>query len=77
MALFKIFRGTAASFLNSSSDVYKNAVDGYCYFVNDTGKFYIDIGTGSPEIYRKALNAECADRFYDDKTITFTGDMTG
>ena len=77
MALFKIFKGSQDGFTNPQSDVYKNAVNGYCYFVEDTGKFYIDTGTGNPQVYRKVLNAEKAEGFIGNRHIVFSGDMTG
>ena len=75
MALLKIFKGSISDFENKIET--KNAVNGYCYFVEDTGKFYIDTGTGNPDVYRKVLNAECADYFYNIKTITLGGDVAG
>lgn len=43
MALFKIEKGLAANLKNNRPD----AVEGYCYFTTDDGKFYIDIATGT------------------------------
>lgn len=37
MALFKILRGKSKSALDA-----KTKTDGYCYFVTDDKKFYID-----------------------------------
>ena len=42
MALFKIEKGLAANLTKNRP----NAVEGYCYFTSDDGKFYIDIATG-------------------------------
>lgn len=43
MALFKIEKGLAANLKSNRP----NAVEGYCYFTTDDGKFYIDIATGT------------------------------
>ena len=43
MALFKIEKGLAANLTKNRP----NAVEGYCYFTSDDGKFYIDIATGT------------------------------
>jgi hypothetical protein len=43
MALFKIEKGLAANLKTNRPD----AVEGYCYFTTDDGKFYIDIATGT------------------------------
>ena len=43
MALFKIEKGLAANLKTNRP----NAVEGYCYFTTDDGKFYIDIATGT------------------------------
>ena len=58
MALFKIEKGLATNLLANRP----NAVEGYCYFTTDDGKFYIDTKTGSltgsnPTGTRVALNA--------------------
>ena len=58
MALFKIEKGLATNLLSNRP----NAVEGYCYFTTDDGKFYIDTKTGSltdsnPTGTRVALNA--------------------
>ena len=59
MALFKIEKGLATNLLVNRP----NAVEGYCYFTTDDGKFYIDTKTGSltgsnPTGTRVALNAD-------------------
>lgn len=59
MALFKIEKGLATNLLANRP----NAVEGYCYFTTDDGKFYIDTKTGSltgsnPTGTRVALNAD-------------------
>ena len=59
MALFKIEKGLATNLLSNRP----NAVEGYCYFTTDDGKFYIDTKTGSltgsnPTGTRVALNAD-------------------
>ena len=59
MALFKIEKGLATNLLTNRP----NAVEGYCYFTTDDGKFYIDTKTGSltgsnPTGTRVALNAD-------------------
>ena len=54
MALFKIEKG-----LKDNLSVNRpNAVEGYCYFTTDDGKFYIDIADGTAEVgtNRKCLN---------------------
>ena len=43
MALFKIEKGLAANL----SINRPTAVEGYCYFTSDDGKFYIDIANGT------------------------------
>ena len=43
MALFKIEKGLAANLTANRP----NAVEGYCYFTSDDGKFYIDIANGT------------------------------
>ena len=43
MALFKIEKGLAANLGVNRP----NAVEGYCYFTSDDGKFYIDIANGT------------------------------
>ena len=58
MALFKIEKGLATNLLANRP----NAVEGYCYFTTDDGKFYIDTKSGSltgsnPTGTRVALNA--------------------
>lgn len=58
MALFKIEKGLATNLLANRPD----AVEGYCYFTTDDGKFYIDTQSGSltgsnPIGTRVALNA--------------------
>jgi hypothetical protein len=68
LALFKIFKGDSAGFAAKTT-----STEGYAYFVEDTGKFYIDVGTGAATTWRKVLNADAADRFYTDKVIKFTG----
>ena len=64
MALFKIEKGLATNLLANRP----NAVEGYCYFTTDDGKFYIDTKTGSltgsnPTGTRVALNANYASKF--------------
>ena len=59
MALFKIEKGLATNLLSNRP----SAVEGYCYFTTDDGKFYIDTKTGSltgsnPTGTRVALNAD-------------------
>lgn len=77
MALFKIFKGSSAELGNTAATI--NAHEGYLYFTEDEGKFYIDITNGAPAILgvdRIPLNAYKADRsdnFYAD-SIT-TGDL--
>ena len=63
MALFKIEKGLATNLLTNRP----NAVEGYCYFTTDDGKFYIDTKTGSltgsnPTGTRVALNANYASK---------------
>ena len=63
MALFKIEKGLATNLLANRP----NAVEGYCYFTTDDGKFYIDTKTGSltdsnPTGTRVALNANYASK---------------
>lgn len=63
MALFKIEKGLATNLLANRP----NAVEGYCYFTTDDGKFYIDTKTGSltgsnPTGTRIALNANYASK---------------
>ena len=63
MALFKIEKGLATNLLSNRP----NAVEGYCYFTTDDGKFYIDTKTGSltgsnPTGTRVALNANYASK---------------
>lgn len=58
MALFKIEKGLATNLLANRP----NAVEGYCYFTTDDGKFYIDTKSGTltgsnPTGTRVALNA--------------------
>ena len=43
MALFKIEKGLAANLKTNRPQ----AVEGYCYFTSDDGKFYIDIASGT------------------------------
>ena len=52
MALFKIFKG-------KKINLPKTYNEGYCYFTEDDGKFYID--TTSEASGRKCLNANEAD----------------
>ena len=58
MALFKIEKGLK----NKLSVNRPNAVEGYCYFTTDDGKFYIDIADGTADVgtNRICLNAEKA-----------------
>jgi hypothetical protein len=44
MALFKILRGESSAFTTDlqSINIYPEFHDGYCYFIADTGLFYID-----------------------------------
>ena len=63
MALFKIEKGLATNLLANRP----NAVEGYCYFTTDDGKFYIDTKTGSltgsnTTGTRVALNANYASK---------------
>lgn len=48
MALFKILRGESSAFTTDLSEIKVNPpfVDGYCYFLPDTGMFYIDYDDG-------------------------------
>lgn len=56
MALFKILRGKSKSALDA-----KTKTDGYCYFVTDNKKFYIDYEDDDGNLQREPLNAENAD----------------
>lgn len=49
MALFKILRGESSAFTTDlqSINIYPEFHDGYCYFIADTGLFYIDYDDGS------------------------------
>lgn len=80
MALFKILKGKASG-LSA-----KPAVEGYCYFTTDDGKFYIDIATastaaiGSNRICLNAAKADLAnkaDRLTTARTIALSGSVTG
>lgn len=53
MALFKILRGQSATFTTDlrSVNVHPGFVDGYCYFLPDTGLFYIDYDDGTVESF--------------------------
>ena len=67
MALFKIEKG-----LKDNLSVNRpNAVEGYCYFTTDDGKFYIDIADGAAEVgtNRKCLNAGKADTLTTKRNI--------
>lgn len=76
MALFKIFKGDSSQLGTGTT---ANAHNGYLYFTEDEGKFYIDISDNTPAVLgvdRIPLNAYKADRsdnFYAD-SIT-TGDL--
>lgn len=85
MALFKILKGNHTNFENkNASNPLYNATsgkfkynEGYCYFINDNGKLYVDIGTGESDTaydgaLRKALNAERADCDSDGNIILST-----
>lgn len=57
-----------------------NTVEGYCYFTDDDGKFYIDTATGTGTSKRVVLNAGKADTagtFTSAKSVTLTGDVRG
>ena len=56
MALFKILRGKTKSALDA-----KTKTDGYCYFVTDDKKFYIDYKDDNNQLQREPLNAKNAD----------------
>lgn len=80
MALFKILKGKASG-LSA-----KPAVEGYCYFTTDDGKFYIDIASastasiGSNRICLNAAKADLAtkaDKLSAAKTISLIGNVTG
>ena len=67
MALFKIEKG-----LKDNLSVNRpNAVEGYCYFTTDDGKFYIDIADGTAKVgtNRKCLNAGKADTLATKRNI--------
>lgn len=49
MALFKIFKGSADS-LGATGNVTASAKEGFCYFTQDDGRFYIDIADGENAI---------------------------
>ena len=74
MALFKIEKGMAANLLTNRP----NAVEGYCYFTTDDGKFYIDTESGpltgaNPTGTRIALNAEQASKLLFGDVSTASG----
>lgn len=80
MALFKILKGKASG-LSA-----KPAVEGYCYFTTDDGKFYIDIASastasiGSNRICLNAAKADLAtkaDKLSAARTVSLTGNVTG
>lgn len=70
MALFKIFKGNESSYLTDvTNQNFRRPVEGYCYFVTDTNKFYVDKQTPDQNTvltnanlnnYRVALNADFA-----------------
>lgn len=79
MALFKIFKGSAAN-LGATGNPTEIAQEGFAYFTPDDGKFYIDIEDANEAIVgenRIPINAYLADKFSSDKIITLTGDVTG
>ena len=59
MALFKLFKGNESDLIINKLQ----AVDGSCYFCEDTGKFYIDISDGTAEIgtNRISINSHISD----------------
>lgn len=58
MALFKILRGSSENFITdlTQSNVSPAFHDGYCYFIVDTGLFYVDYENNGNK-YRIPLNA--------------------
>jgi len=42
LALFKILKGSSSALGKTGNSTYK-ATEGYAYFTQDDGKFYIDI----------------------------------
>ena len=60
MALFKILRGESSAFTADlqSINVYPEFHDGYCYFIADTGLFYIDYDDGSETTYNQFSGAD-------------------
>ena len=58
MALFKILRGSSENFTTdlTQSNVSPAFHDGYCYFIVDTGLFYVDYENNGNK-YRIPLNA--------------------
>ena len=86
MALFKILRGESSAFTADlqSINVYPEFHDGYCYFIADTGLFYIDYDDGSETRFVQFSGADVGylltegKAYYlrrDDRTyIRYTGD---
>lgn len=58
MALFKVFRGPKEEFSEDFSKIPFH--NGYAYFVNDTGLFYIDYVSNTGAQVRRKLNAGTA-----------------
>jgi hypothetical protein len=76
LALFKILKGASGDLGTSTNS--KHAIEGYCYFTPDNGKFYIDIaGKAGDNVTpvigtnRIPLNAEVADKLRDAPVITY------
>lgn len=75
MALFKILSGNSSSFTTdlSSSNVTPPFNEGFCYFIKDTQKFYIDWKDSDGNMYRTALNENDLASKMDKKNPEGTG----
>ena len=60
MALFKILKGSSADFGNT--DKTKGPHEGWAYFTEDDGKFYIDIADGETAYVGNNSNEKIGDK---------------
>lgn len=73
MALFKVFRGPKEEFSEDFSKVPFH--DGYAYFVNDTGLFYIDYVSNTGSQIRRCLNAGTASQLDNGEEVLDVDDI--
>lgn len=69
MALFKILRGKSSAFTTDlqAIEISPEFHDGYCYFVADTGLFYIDYDEKIDPVFHQFTGADVGYRLTDGK----------